>query len=110
MVQAPSDFDLVDALERLRAAIDADLLKGPKPNEFITAFQQIAGPETDKKSASDQTLKLLLQARLGATKPASDIVTVLQYGTAAARKALCSIMTPFYLISDALGQWFESRM
>ena len=58
MVQAPSDFDLVDALERLRSSIDTDLEKGAKPNEFISAFQKIAGPETDKKSASDQTLKV----------------------------------------------------
>lgn len=59
MVQAPSDFDLVDALEKLRSSIDTDLEKGAKPNEFISAFQKIAGPETDKKSASDQTLKVL---------------------------------------------------
>ena len=86
MVQAPSDFDLVDALEKLRSSIDTDLEKGAKPNEFISAFQKIAGPETDKKSASDQTLKVLLQSRLTAQRPASEIVTVLQYGTSAARK------------------------
>ena len=35
MVQAPSEFDLADALDRLKAAIDKDLEKGPKPNEFM---------------------------------------------------------------------------
>jgi len=104
MVQAPSDFDLVDALDKLRIAIDADLARGQvvKPNEFIATFQTINGPDTDKKSASDQTLKLLLQTRLSSARPAAEIVTVLQYGTAAARKGLCSIMTPFLMIADAL--------
>ena len=78
MVQAPSDFDLGDALERLRSAIDKDLERGAKANEFISAFQKISGPDTDKKSASDQTLKLLLQARLSQARPAGEIVTILQ--------------------------------
>lgn len=102
MVQAPSEFDLADALDRLKAAIDKDLETGPKPNEFISVFQKISGTETDRKSASDQTLKLILQHKLSDNKPASEIVIVLQYGTSAARKALCNILTPFNLISDAL--------
>lgn len=102
MVQAPSEFDLADALERLKVAIDKDLEKGPKPNEFISVFQKISGSETDRKSASDQTLKVILQKRFSDGLPASDVVTVLQYGTSAARKALCNILTPFNLISDAL--------
>ena len=38
MVQAPSEFDLADALDRLKAAIDKDLEKGLKPNELSNAF------------------------------------------------------------------------
>ena len=91
MVQAPSEFDLADALDRLKVAIDKDLEKGPKPNEFISVFQKISGTETDRKSASDQTLKLILQQKLADSKPASEIVIVLQYGTSAARKVLVGI-------------------
>ena len=86
MVQAPSEFDLADALDRLKVAIEKDLEKGPKPNEFISVFQKISGTETDRKSASDQTLKLILQQKLSDGKPASEVVIVLQYGTSAARK------------------------
>ena len=64
MVQAPSDFDLYEALRKLKEAIDVDLQKGNKPNEFISTFQKINGSETDRKSAADQTLRLVLQNRI----------------------------------------------
>ena len=64
MVQAPTDYDLDEALRKLRESIDHDLQKGVKPNELISTFQKISGSETDRKSATDQTLKLVLQSRL----------------------------------------------
>jgi THO complex subunit 1 len=102
MVQAPTDYDLDEALRKLRGSIDLDLQKGIKPNELISTFQKISGSETDRKSATDQTLKLVLQNRIAAGKAASEVVGVLSYGTSSARKGLCNIVTPFGLISDAL--------
>ena len=64
MVQAPTDYDLDEALRKLRSSIDLDLQKGIKPNELISTFQKISGSETDRKSATDQTLKLVLQSRI----------------------------------------------
>ena len=86
MVVAPSDFDFEAALFNLRNAIDKDFSKG-KPNEYISAFQQIAGSDNDRKSASDQCLKTALQVQFNKEKPDIDgIIQVLQFGTASARK------------------------
>lgn len=104
MVVAPSDFDFEAALGKLRNAIDKDFSKGNKPNEYITAFQQIAGSDGDRKSASDQCIKTTLQNHLrGDGQPKTETtLVILQFGTACARKGLCSVLIPFSLISDSL--------
>ena len=100
---APSDFNFEAALSRLREAIDVDFAKDGKPGEYVSAFQTISGTDGDRKSASDHCLKLALQRNLQNETPNTEqMVQVLQFGTSCARKGLCSILTPFTLISDSL--------
>jgi len=101
MVVAPPDFDFTLTLSSFSEGFDTDFVGG-KPNEFISRYSATHGSEADKKQVADQCLKVKLQEILVKYSDISKVISLLTFATSCARKSLCSVLTPFALISDAL--------
>ncbi|CAK6957587.1 THO complex subunit 1 [Scomber scombrus] len=99
---SPSLFKFVDAKDKFTASTKQALVgKNSKP--IITAFNQILGNETEKKTTLDQALRGVLGEQIVEQKVScDDYLSLIYLSIDAVSEGICSATTPFLLLGDVL--------
>ncbi|KAM7400451.1 hypothetical protein PAMA_004911 [Pampus argenteus] len=99
---SPSLFNFVDAKDKFTAST-RQALTGRNSKPIITAFNQILGNETEKKTTLDQALRGVLGDQIVAQKAScDDYLSLIYLSIDAVTEGICSATTPFLLLGDVL--------
>ncbi|KAM7379483.1 hypothetical protein PAMP_005030 [Pampus punctatissimus] len=99
---SPSLFNFVEAKDKFTAST-RQALAGRNSKPIITAFNQILGNETEKKTTLDQALRGVLGDQIvGEKASCDDYLSLIYLSIDAVTEGICSATTPFLLLGDVL--------
>ncbi|XP_043921173.1 THO complex subunit 1 [Protopterus annectens] len=98
---SPSMFRFVEARERFTNST-RDALGSNSVKPLVTAFGQLPGSETEKKTTLDQAIRGVLEEEIIERAKCDDYLAIISLSISGVMEGICSPSTPFLLLGDVL--------